>query len=594
MPQGQDIKTGQSIASGFVRPKSHLPKALADAKSALRAGDVQRASDLLDSPTLEFVKENADRNPLGRGLLLELTSVLSGTGREAEAEQCYEKMLDSGPDALAFDRLGALCLSMGRITEAVRYQRKALQIEPERPELQANLARALMEAGCMQEGIDLLRKAVEKAPSNAQAHSNLLFRLHQLPTIEPQVIFDRHKRWAALHAPPRLAAKSHANTPDPERRLKVGYLSPDFRRHSVAYFFEALLDGHDRSEVELYGYGSIEFPDEVTERLSRKFDCCRNVWDLTDDALAVLIQRDRIDILVDLAGHVGRSRLLVLARKPAPIQVTYLGYPDTTGIQAVDYRLTDALADPPGSQRFHTEQLVNLPQGFVCYRPPEFAPSIAPLPAAGKGYVTFASFNSGSKINPVIGRIWSQVLEANPAWRLLLKVKAGLEPQVRDGYLGRFQQWGVSPERIDICGWKSPDEHLRMYNQVDIALDTYPYSGTTTTCEALWMGVPVISLVGQSHCSRAGLSILTRVGLEFFAAATPQEYVAKATSLAANLPALGRIRTSMRARIAASGLCYAKGFAHGVEAAYREMWRRWCRSRSNRLAEGRHRTGGIL
>jgi predicted O-linked N-acetylglucosamine transferase (SPINDLY family) len=352
----------------------------------------------------------------------------------------------------------------------------------------------------------------------------------------------------------------------------------------VAYFFEPILDGHDRQDVEVYGYGNVEFPDEITERLIEKFDCYRDIRSLDDQAAAELVERDRIDILVDLAGHVGDNRLLVMARKPAPIQLTYLGYPDTTGLTAIDYRLTDVLADPPdsGAQRFYTEELAFLPDGFLCYRPPDFASALSPLPAADADLLTFGSFNNGSKINPPLIRMWADLLRANPNSRLLLKLKGGDDPLIAANYLERFEETGLNCDRVDIIGWKTPEEHLKAYAQVDIALDTYPYNGTTTTCEALWMGVPVISLVGECHASRVGLSILTRLGLEFFAASTPQEYIAKATALATNLPALARIRRTMRARIAASGLCHAKGFARQIEAAYRRMWYRWCRLGSSR------------
>ncbi|GAJ02308.1 unnamed protein product, partial [marine sediment metagenome] len=278
-------------------------------------------------------------------------------------------------------KLGSLCQYMGRMSQAIEYQRKAVQTESDRPELWANLARGLLETGQMPEGIDLLRKAVEKMPQNPQAHCNLLFRLHHLPQLDPQMLFDEHKKWARIYAPADLAGTSHSNVPDPDRTLRVGYISPDFRRNSVVYFFESLLDGHNHKAVETYGYGSVEFQDQITGRLKEKFDCYRNIRGMTDEAVADLVKRNKIDILVDLAGHTGDNRLLVLARKPAPIQVTYLGYPDTTGIQAVDYRLTDALAEPPGAEKFYTEELVFLPEGFLCYRPADFAPPVAPPPA---------------------------------------------------------------------------------------------------------------------------------------------------------------------------------------------------------------------
>ena len=516
--------------------------------------------------------------------MFRLADMLTKAGRLSEAEQCYKKLLDTGPSAAVYSKLGCLCQYTGRLSQALEYQRKAVQAEPDRPELLANYARALMETGRMEEGIELLKKAVEKMPENRQARSNLLLRLHQMPHLDRQALLDEHKRWARIHAPANQAKTNHRNEQEPDRRLRIGYISPDFRRNSVAYFFEAILDGHDRRDVEVYGYGNVEFPDEITERLIEKFDCYRDIRNLDDQAAAELIERDCIDILVDLAGHVGDNRLLVMARKPAPIQLTYLGYPDTTGLTAIDYRLTDVLADPPdsGAQRFYTEELAFLPDGFLCYRPADFAPVISPLPAADADLLTFGSFNNGCKINPPLIRIWADLLRANPNSRLLLKLKGGEDPLIRGNYSDRFDKEGLSCDRVDIIGWKTPEEHLTAYAQIDIALDTYPYNGTTTTCEALWMGVPVISLVGECHASRVGLSILTRLGLEFFAASTPQEYVAKATALATNLPALTRIRRTMRARIAASGLCHAKGFARQIEAAYRKMWYRWCQLGSSR------------
>ena len=516
--------------------------------------------------------------------MFKLADMLTKAGRLDEAEQCYKKLLDTGPNAAVYSKLGCLCEYTGRLPEALEYRRKALEVEPDRPELLANYARALMETGRMEEGIELLKRAVREMPGSAQAHSNLLLRLHQMPQLDRQALLDEHKRWARIHAPANQARTNHRNEPEPDRRIRIGYISPDFRRNSVAYFFEPILDGHDRCDVEVYGYGNVEFPDEITERLIEKFDCYRDIRNLDDQAAAELIERDRIDILVDLAGHVADNCLLVMARKPAPIQLTYLGYPDTTGLAAIDYRLTDVLADPPdsGAQRFYTEELAFLPDGFLCYRPPDFAPVLSPLPAADADLLTFGSFNNGCKMNPPLVKIWADLLRANPNSRLLLKLKAGDDQLIRDSYLARFKKEGLNCDRVDIIGWKNPEGHLKAYEQVDIALDTYPYNGTTTTCEALWMGVPVISLVGECHASRVGLSILTRLGLEFFAASTPHEYVAKATALATNLPALARIRRTMRARIASSGLCYARGFARQIEAAYRRMWHKWCRLGSSR------------
>ncbi len=586
MSQGESGKTEQSLTSRQSNHKHDLPQFLARANAAADAGRIEEATRLLNDDAVELVREMVENDPSRVFVMYALATAFRKTGQMRRAEDWYKKILKGGRDNSAYNELGTICRAQGRLSEAIQYRRKALQAYPNDAGICNNLARDLIQAGEIKEGFDLLRKSVEKAPRHADIRSNLLNHLHHLPDLDPQALFDEHEQWGRIHAPPTLARASHDNAADPDRRLRIGYISPDFRTHSVAYFFGPLLDGHDRQNVEVYGYGSVAFPDRMTERLKRKFDHYRNVRGLRDEAVARIIEQDRIDILVELAGHSDGNRLLVLARKPAPIQVTYLGYPDTTGMQAVDYRLTDSLADSPQSQRFHTEELVFLPDGFLCYRPADFAPHVASLPAIRKGYITFGSFNNSCKINPLIIALWAQILNAQPGSRLLLKFRAGDDRQVRDDYFRRFERLGIPRDRLDICGFKSAVEHLQLYGEVDIALDTYPYNGTTTTCDALWMGVPVISLVGECHVSRVGLSILTRVGLEFFAASTQQEYIARAASLAAKPHALAKIRASMRQRMLAGKMCDANGFARSVEAAYRKMWQRWCRTRTLILAAG--------
>lgn len=595
MVSGQ-AQTRQSRLQSFVMEQGNLqilisrdqlPQSFLRADAAIRRGRAVEAVGILNSEALGAVREILQQDPSRTDIMFLFAMLLRQTRQFDRAKEWYEKILEQEPNALVYNELGYTYQCMGQMWQALQYQKKAVEAEPEKPEFQANLARILMELGQIQQGMDLLRKAVAKMPANAQVHSNLLFRLHHLPQLEPQVLFDEHRRWGQVHAPISHAGVSHHNAPDPDRRLRVGYISPDFRSNSVAYFFESLLDGHNRRAVEVYGYGNVEFPDQVTECLQDKFDFYRNICGVRDEAVAELIEQDKIDILVDLAGHTADNRLLVLAYKPAPIQVSYLGYPDTTGMEAVDYRLTDVLANPPESQKFYTEELVFLPDGFLCYRPADFAPSVASLPAAKNGYITFGSFNNNCKINPFITALWAEVLKADSRSRLLLKLKGGGDKQVNDRYISQFEQLGIGRERVAIYGWKSPAEHLQLYGEVDIALDSYPYNGTTTTCEALWMGVPTISLVGQCHVSRVGLSILSRVGLGFFAASTPAEYVAKATALAANPESLAKIRSSLRARAATSGLCCAKLFSREVESAYRKMWHRWCQSRVADVVGGR-------
>lgn len=472
---------------------------------------------------------------------------------------------------------GQLDRAFAILSQATEYLIKTLNVAHPNATLWKNFGVHLILTGEMEHLLDSLPKMIEVLPWDMKIHSHMLFNLHHLPDIEPKTIFDEHKRWARIHAPAGQMRISHNNLPNPDRQLRIGYISPNFCTHPVAFFFEPLLEGHDRREFEVYGYGNIAKPDIVTERLKQKFDYYRNIYGLDNESLVRLIEDDKIDVLVDLAGHTSHNSLIALAYEPAPVQVSYLGYPGTTGMEQIDYRLTDALADSPQSQEFYTEKLVFLPDGFLCYRPPEFAPPVGPLPAEDNGYITFGSFNNNCKINPYIMELWVQILKANEDSRLLLKFRRGNDYGVRNHYLRRFERLGISPDRVEICGWKSKTDHLLLYHQVDIALDTYPYNGTTTTCEVLWMGVPVISLVGEPHTSRVGLSILSRVGMEFFAAKTPQEYVAKATALAHNLPSLAKMRPTMRHRMAASDLCNKTKFAEDIEHAYREMWHRWCK-----------------
>ncbi|MBW8001494.1 MAG: tetratricopeptide repeat protein [Planctomycetes bacterium] len=552
-----------------------MPEPLAEAKFAVESRQLERAAEILADKAEKTVSQIFEADPTRTDLVFEIAELLLQTKNVEQAENWYKKILAKGPDAAAYNKLGRLCEYMGRLWEAVTYQRKALEVQPDRGELFANLGRLLICTGEVKEGVTFLQRAAEKLPQNAQIHSILLFHLHQLSTFEPERLFAEHKKWGQTFAPLKRAKTSHSNDRNPDRRLRVGYISPDFRRTSVAYFFESLLDGHDGQVVETYGYGNVEFPDSVTERLQGKFNCYHNIYGIDDKQVVELIESDEIDILVDLAGHTGNNRLLVMSYKPAPIQVTWLGYPDTTGVEAIDYRLTDVLADPAKLQKYYTEKLVCLPDGFLCYRPADFASAVAPLPAEKNGFITFGSFNNNCKMNKVVIGLWAKILKETQNSRLLLKFKGGNDEQIRQRYHQQFRELGIEKEKVLIYGWGRPDEHLKLYDHVDIALDTYPYNGTTTTCEALWMGVPVVSLVGQYHASRVGLSILSRVGLEFFAASNPEEYVSKTIALASNIQSLAQIRTSMRARIANSGLCYAKGFARNLEAAYRKMWHRW-------------------
>jgi len=553
-----------------------IRRRIGQAQAAVAAGQTEQALGILGPEVLAAV----DRLGVSEELDMALAGVFHQARRLDQAERYYRRVLDAGPHPLACVNLGHICHFTGRLAEAIEWRQKAMALCPDDASLEADLGTSLIFVGRKDEGIERLRRAAEVSRDPA-IHSMYLLNLHYMPSLDSRVLSGEHRRWAEVHSPRERAKGRHANDRSPDRRLRIGYLSPDFRTHPVAFFFESLLEGHDRGAVEILGYGNVSCPDQTTWRIQAKFNAYRSVCGLDDRAVAAMIEADQIDILVDLAGHTGGNRLGVLALKPAPVQVTYLGYPDTTGMGQVDYRLTDELSTPSALQQYYAEELVHLPEGFLCYRPPEFAPQVDPLPSLKHGHVTFGSFNDTSKVNGPLMVLWAQVLGAIPGSRLLVKSRAGDDPKVRQIVLDQFREVGVTSDRIRIEGQRPAIEYLRLYHQVDIGLDTFPYHGTTTTCDALWMGVPVVSLVGEHHASRVGLSILSRVGLRSLAASSPQEYVAKAAALARQPQTLERLRASLRPCMMASPLRNAKAFARRVETAYREMWHRWCQTVRN-------------
>ncbi len=569
----------QSTTSRSALTEESLLQILTEAKAAAEAGRTEQVTTMLDEQVIDNVDKVIDADPSRTDLMFLMANTFHATREFGKAEHYYRRVLDHEPSPLAYINLGHICHFAGRLSEAIRNREKALELCPDEASLYHDLGCSLIFVGRRKQGIEMLRRAVEIAPDDPSIHSALLFRLHHMPELDPSSLFEEHKRWAQIHASTNLAKKSHDNVPDPNRRLRVGYISPDFRMHPVAYNFEAFLSGRDHDAVEVYGYGNVACPDSMTERLAGQFDHYRNIRGVDDREVASMIERDKIDILVPVAGHTPDHRLLAAAYKPAPIAVDYGGI-NTSGMEQIDYRLTDRILDRPESQEFYAEKLVYLPGGLICYSPPDHAPPVGPLPALANGYVTFGVFNNGSKINPEMMSLWAQILKANGKAQLLLKSRAGDDKGLQDSYYDQFEQLGISPDRIEIHGQKPSVEYLQLFNQVDIALDTYPYNGCMTTLEGLWMGVPLVSLLGENYVSRGGLSMLTRIGLEHLVACSAEEYVAKACELAQDLESLVDIRFSIRQRMAASTLCDAKVFAHSVETAYRQMWHKWCQDQS--------------
>ena len=520
-----------------------------------------------------------------------LGNALTAQGQLDEAVAAYRRAIQLKPDyAEAHSNLGNGLTAQGQLDEAVAAYRRAIQLKPDLAEAHNNLGNALKDMGLLEAAMDAHRRAIQFKPDFSVAHSNLLFGMHYLPVFDEAEMFAEHVRWGEVHAKPLAkCVAADANGREPERQLRVGYVSADFREHSMAYFFEGLLANHDRPQVGTFCYADVACGDGFTERLRGHAGQWRRITGMSDGQVAEMIRGDRIDILVDLSGHTAGNRLLVFARKPAPVQVTWLGYPDTTGMEAMDWRFTDAFADPSGmTEHLHTEKLVRLPGSAWCFRPSDAAPSVEPAPAERTGHVTFGCFNAMAKITCEVLALWGKVLEAVPGSRLLLKNgslgEASVQARVRESLAGA----GVRAERVEFMAKQAGvGGHLAVHGRVDIALDTYPYHGTTTTCEALWMGVPVVTLAGRTHVSRVGVSLLTNAGLPDLIARTPEEYVELAAKLAGNVARLSELRATLRERMRASPLMDAPRFARNVEQAYREMWRAWCAKRGATSPAGR-------
>jgi protein O-GlcNAc transferase len=513
-----------------------------------------------------------------------LGNLLRETGRAKEAEASYRRALRLRPGyAEAHAGLGAALREQGRMEEAVRCAERAIALQPRFAEAYNDLGAALFGLGRLGEAERAYRAALDLDPQLPIARANLAYLLNCVPGRAPEEVFAAHREAArAIGVQPDR--RPHKNDPDPDRRLRVGYVSADLRRHSVGFFFEPLLEHHDRRAVEPFCYAASSRADEVTARLKRRAAQWCEAYALDDAALAGRIRADRIDILVDLSGFSAGNRLAALARKPAPVQVSWLGYPNTTGLEAVDWRLTDALADPPGeTERFHVEKLLRLPRGFLCYRPPEEAPEVAELPLARSGRLTFGCFNHLPKLTDEMLALWARLLAALPGARLMLKSFGLSAAGARRDLLARLARQGIGAERVEL---RAPQPtlaaHLACYGEVDIALDVFPYNGATTTCEALWMGVPVVSLAGATHVARVGASILTHAGLAELVAESPEQYVEIALALARDRERLAGLRAGLRERLRASALLDAAGFARQLEDAYRGMWRAWCTSRGKR------------
>jgi protein O-GlcNAc transferase len=500
-------------------------------------------------------------------------------GRPGESEECFRRALALEPlRAESRNILGHALLLQGRCAEAALELEKALQLRPAYAAAHDNLGRVLKAQGRAAEALAHHSSALQIQPRPA-THSNLLFTLNLVPGLEPAAVAAEHRHWASLHSFPgsaEICGREHDFSP--QRRLRVGYVSPDFVHHAVTYFFEPVLDGHDSTQFETICYSDAPLADKMTKRLRRQAGRWRDSSRLSDSQLEDQIRRDKIDILVDLAGHTAGNRLTVFSRRPAPVQVTWLGYPNTTGLDQIDYRLTETVCDPPGqTEAWHSEKLFRLPGPFSCYRPPAESPAVGPLPGMSAGMVTFGCFNNIAKMHSGTFRRWARILRGAPGSRLLLKSRGLSDPATVEAMREQFDGLGVAGSRIEFDGEDlSVQRHLALYHRVDIALDTDPYNGTTTTCEALWMGVPVVTLAGRTHASRVGASLLGHLGLLEGIASSEDDYVSMAWAYASDLPRLAALRRGLRQSMRKSPLCDETGFVRDLEAGFRRMWTERC------------------
>jgi protein O-GlcNAc transferase len=475
--------------------------------------------------------------------------------------------------ALACARRGQSLVSEGHIRRGIAALRQALSLRPQWPEALNELGEALLLLGRIERGIAAIYEAHGLCPSLAPIQSNLLLALQYSPSLSPEIVADAHRQWGLQF--PEVPARSRRRHDGP---LRIGYLSPNFCRDPEACFTEPVFRSHDRDRFAVYGYSSVRSPDDYTERFRRLADRWRPLANLSDEDAAAVIRADAPDILVEPTGHFGQSRLRLLARRLAPVQVSWSTYPCSTGLTSIEHRVTDSRADPPGlTEHLYTERLWRLPDAYVCYQPPGDAPAISPLPALSTGSITFGSFNRFQKINDLVLDCWGAILRNTPHSRLLMHYIFSPHPGVPDDcrmrMIAAFKRRGIAPDRLQFLGGLPHSAHLEVFQNVDVCLDTFPYNGMTTTCESLWMGVPVITLEGRSHISRVGLSLVSAAGLTGCVAKTQDDYVRLASESARDLPSLAALRRSLRQRVRDSALTDAGRYTRNLEAAYLEMYR---------------------
>ncbi len=590
-------------------------------KKIARAMQYQRDNDLPRAEELYRQVLAKDRNHLV-GLHL-LSALLMQTGRNEQALELLRRAVARAPEqAIFFANLGEAYRRLDNAADAKASLHRALALRPDLAEahytlgmtlhaesqldealacftraatMKPSLADAhnqagivLKEQGRVEDALKAFRRALAAQRDHRVAHSNLVFLHSWHPAADAASILREAIGWSAQQLPSDAVRRvPHQNDRDPDRRLRVGYVSPDFREHCQALFLIPLLEHHDRQAIEIFCYSFVERPDDVTQRIRGLVDGFRDITALSDAAVADVIRADGVDVLVDLTMHMGNNRMPLFARKPAPVQVAWLAYPGTTGLGAMDYRITDVFLDPPEVDiaGLYSEQSVRLANSFWCYDPLTRVPEVNGLPARREGRdgpVTFGCLNNFGKTNADVFALWARVLGAVEGSRLVLLAPPG-EPRMRTRRA--FAEAGVDPERVELVGFQSRLDYLSTYHRIDVCLDTFPVNGHTTSLDSFWMGVPVITLVGPTVLGRAGLCYARNLALPELVATTPDQYVAIAAELARDLSRLERLREELRARMERSALMDGARFAGSFESACRSMWQRWCQQQGDERNE---------
>ncbi len=501
---------------------------------------------------------------------------LASQQKYPEAVEQFEQALAIDPNyAEAHNSLGVTLEALNQSEQALQHYERAVQLKPAFTDALNNLGIAYTESGRHDEAIEARRMALALDPGQAHVHSNLLLTMNYSAEIDPPSLLEEHKQWAHEHADPLKSTwQRHTNDRTNDRILRIGYVSADFRDHTVARFLLPLIGHFDPQRFHVTGFSNVMHPDAITNRLKMWCNDWHTVVGLPDDQFAAFIRQEQIDILVDLSGHTAGNRLLTFARKPAPIQVTLFGYPNTTGMEAIDYRISDDFADPIGlTEQFYVERIYRLPEVAWCYEPPPNMPEVGPLPCDRAGHLTFGSLNNPAKLTPPILRTWAEILHAIPKARLILLTgRGGFGTQL---VAERFRNAGIASERLELLPRQKLEEYLRLHQRIDVCLDPYPYNGGVTTCDALWMGVPVLTQAGPTYVSRQGLSLLSNVGLPDLVAYDSNEYVARAKGLVENVDWLRELRRGLRDRMRQSALIQARRYVEHLETAYLAMWQEY-------------------